>query len=217
MMLGVAAVYRVTEKSEYLEYIRAWIDHHMDEGYMMESSDSCAPSSLALFLLRETGDEKYQAVMDDAFDYLYHRALRTKEGGLESSRHLGCPRRDVVGRFAVHVRKRVDRLGRVLRRRRSPGRIRLPIQRIYRFAARGIGILQALDLFFVRADGRRVLGTWQRLGYGSRVRSSSGTLQPWRNGSFDARRPRQASNSFSTIPGSGNRTVAHHHEPTGRR
>ncbi len=86
MMLGVAAVYRVTEKSEYLEYIRAWIDHHMDEGYMMESSDSCAPSSLALFLLRETGDEKYQAVMDDAFDYLYHRALRTPEGGLN---HLG--------------------------------------------------------------------------------------------------------------------------------
>ena len=86
MMLGVAAVYRVTQKAEYLDYIRKYIDHHMQIGYMMESSDKCAPSSLALFLLRETGEEKYRAVLDDAFDYLYRRALRTEEGGLN---HLG--------------------------------------------------------------------------------------------------------------------------------
>ncbi len=86
LMIGLEAVYRVTGDARYLEYIRAWMDHHIEEGLSMATSDSCAPSALAVLLLEETGEEKYRAVIDQALHYLYEEALRTPEGGIN---HLG--------------------------------------------------------------------------------------------------------------------------------
>ena len=85
-MLGVVQLYRVTGETRYLDYVTAWMDHHIAEGYRIETSDSCAPAGVAVRLYGLTGQERYRGVVEDALDYLFHRALRSPEGGLN---HLG--------------------------------------------------------------------------------------------------------------------------------
>jgi unsaturated rhamnogalacturonyl hydrolase len=86
LMLGVWEVYRATGEPRYRRYVQAWMDHHIEAGYEIWSSDSCAPAALATALWVETGDPRYRAVVEDALSYLDHDALRTPEGGLN---HLG--------------------------------------------------------------------------------------------------------------------------------
>lgn len=86
MMLAIAEMYRVTGEQSYQDYYKAWMDFHMEEGYEMLSSDSCAPAAIALRLYEQTGEEKYRGVVEDALHYLYEVALRTEEGGIN---HLG--------------------------------------------------------------------------------------------------------------------------------
>ncbi len=86
MLLGVYQLARITGEERYLDYPRAWLDHHIESGYTIRTSDTCAPAALAALMYSETGDERYSAVVDDAFYYLNEESLRTPEGGLN---HLG--------------------------------------------------------------------------------------------------------------------------------
>ncbi|MEZ4267732.1 MAG: glycoside hydrolase family 88 protein [Myxococcota bacterium] len=86
LMLGIWEVHRVTGIARYGAYVRAWLDHHIEVGYEMWSSDSCAPAALAVAILRQGEDPRYRKVVDDALVYLREKALRTPEGGLN---HLG--------------------------------------------------------------------------------------------------------------------------------
>ena len=87
MMLGLSQLARITGDTRYRDYYRAWLDHHIDAGYTIWSSDTCAPAALAVALIADGFDEpRYHAVVDDALHYLAEEALRTPEGGLN---HLG--------------------------------------------------------------------------------------------------------------------------------
>lgn len=86
IMFSVSELYRVTGDTRYRDYYKAWMDHHIAAGYTIATSDSCAPALLAAILYIESQDAKYKAVVDGALDYLDHRALRTKQGGIN---HLG--------------------------------------------------------------------------------------------------------------------------------
>ena len=86
MMFALAELYRVTGESAYLDYTRDWIDHHIAQGYLIETSDTASPALAALTLYIETGDDKYRLVVQDALTYLEQEALRTEEGGIN---HLG--------------------------------------------------------------------------------------------------------------------------------
>ena len=85
LMVGIHELWRVTNGPDYHQYYRAWIDHHMSQGYEMKSSDTSAPTRLALELYAH-GGQKYKDVVDDFFTYINEDALRTQEGGLN---HLG--------------------------------------------------------------------------------------------------------------------------------
>jgi unsaturated rhamnogalacturonyl hydrolase len=86
LMFGLSELYRVTGDVRYRDYYRAWIDRHIDAGYEIVTSDTCAPALLAAILYMDLGVDKYLAVVNEAFDYLDHRALRTKQGGIN---HMG--------------------------------------------------------------------------------------------------------------------------------
>jgi len=86
LMVGMHALYRITGKEEYQAYYRDWIDHHIDVGYEMVSSDTAAPARLAMELWTSGGEQRYLQVVDDFFTYLYEKALRNEQGGIN---HLG--------------------------------------------------------------------------------------------------------------------------------
>jgi unsaturated rhamnogalacturonyl hydrolase len=86
MLVGLMELYNVTGESRYLSFIQAWMDHNIEKGYAIGSSDTCAPAALAVFLYEKTGEQKYRDVVDAAFYYLNEESLRTEYGGLN---HLG--------------------------------------------------------------------------------------------------------------------------------
>lgn len=88
LMVGLAELYDVTGRQEVLDYYKAWMDMHIESGFVMGSSDTCAPAAVAVALYRQTGDPdgRYKAVVERALAYLSEEALRTQEGGIS---HLG--------------------------------------------------------------------------------------------------------------------------------
>ena len=86
LLWSFAQLHAVTGDAALLDYIRAYMDHHLDEGWQIQTSDSCSPAAIAAFLVGATGDARYQPVVDDALDYLAHRALRTEAGAIS---HMG--------------------------------------------------------------------------------------------------------------------------------
>lgn len=86
-MFSLGELYRVTGEREFRDHYAAWVDHHIEVGYVIEYSDSLAPTTLAAILFAETGDEKYRAVVEDGLYYLDEVAFRGEHGGIS---HLGA-------------------------------------------------------------------------------------------------------------------------------
>ena len=86
LMLAFVDLFRVTGEQRIEDYYRAWMDHHIEMGYKMGTSDTCVPAAVAIALFDSTGDDRYQAVVQDALTYLYEGANRTEDGGIS---HLG--------------------------------------------------------------------------------------------------------------------------------
>ncbi len=86
LMWSLTELYRITGRQDLQTFYRGWMDHHIEAGYSISTSDTCAPAAIAAVLYGETGEEKYAQVVNDAFHYLDEEALRTPEGGIS---HLG--------------------------------------------------------------------------------------------------------------------------------
>jgi unsaturated rhamnogalacturonyl hydrolase len=86
LMFGLSQLARRTGSTTYWDYLRAWMDHHIDQGYYIAFSDNCPTGITAVRLFEETGEAPYEAVMDRIWHYLQHVAARTSDGGLN---HMG--------------------------------------------------------------------------------------------------------------------------------
>jgi len=87
LMYAMTELYRVTGDATIRNYYKAYIDHHISEGYGISVSDSCPPAIAAIALYAETGEQKYKDIVDEVLLYLYELAARTEEGGIN---HLGA-------------------------------------------------------------------------------------------------------------------------------
>jgi unsaturated rhamnogalacturonyl hydrolase len=86
LMAGFVELYRVTEDEWLIDYVEAWVDHHIDKGYKIGTSDNCAPTAAAVWLYEYTQQPRFRTVVEDGLHYLYEEAKRTVEGGIS---HLG--------------------------------------------------------------------------------------------------------------------------------
>jgi len=86
LMLGIWELYRETGESRYHDYVQAWMDYHIDVGYTIAFNDHVPPGRLALRLWEETGDAKYHQVVDDTRFYIFEKAVRLPDGGIN---HMG--------------------------------------------------------------------------------------------------------------------------------
>jgi unsaturated rhamnogalacturonyl hydrolase len=89
LMHGLAELYRVTGDERLRDYYKAWLDHHIEQGYVIVWSDSCPPAITAIALLTEMSTDDYEQVVTDTLDYLDNLAPRTEEGGISHYGTLG--------------------------------------------------------------------------------------------------------------------------------
>lgn len=82
-MYGISRAWKHTGKQEYFDFIKSWVDRHMDKAYGVKTVNSTAPMSTVLQLYMDTKDEKYRKVCSDIADWIVNEAPRTREGGLE--------------------------------------------------------------------------------------------------------------------------------------
>ena len=86
LMLGMWELGEVTGESKYTDYVTAWIDHHIAIGYTIAYNDHVPPARLALRLWQQTSQAQYRQVVDDALVYIFEKADRLPDGGLN---HMG--------------------------------------------------------------------------------------------------------------------------------
>jgi unsaturated rhamnogalacturonyl hydrolase len=86
LMFGMSQLARRTGSDAYRNYIQAWMDHHIQEGYYFAFSDNCPVGISAVRLFEETGESRYREVTARIWNYLRNVADRTSDGGLN---HMG--------------------------------------------------------------------------------------------------------------------------------
>jgi len=86
-MYGIQVLHRVTGAERYKNYLSDWIEHHLERGVKIGSSDSLAPCSTVAYLSGISNPANtYGSLLLDAKDYLANRVSRTPDGGIN---HLG--------------------------------------------------------------------------------------------------------------------------------
>ena len=86
MMMGLLSLSEATGDDAYVDYARQWIDHYLNQGFTVASSDTSIPGYTALQLYKKTGEQKYMDAADRVWDYIQNKAGRTSDGGLN---HMG--------------------------------------------------------------------------------------------------------------------------------
>ncbi|MBM66381.1 MAG: glycosyl hydrolase [Myxococcales bacterium] len=85
-LFALTELHRVTGDEALLDYIEAYLEHHHNEGYKVETSDQCPAAASAVSLLAHRPSPTAQTVIDRVEDYLANDARRTEDGGIN---HMG--------------------------------------------------------------------------------------------------------------------------------
>lgn len=86
LMLGLWELYSQIGETKYRDYVKSWLDHHIKNGYAIAFNDHVPPALVALKLWQETGEYEYFKIVQDARDYIFLKASRTPDGGIN---HMG--------------------------------------------------------------------------------------------------------------------------------
>ncbi len=85
-LFALSELHKVTGDEALLNYIEAYLDHHHDEGYKVETSDQCPAAASAVSLLSHRSSATAQNALDRVESYLANDARRTTDGGIN---HMG--------------------------------------------------------------------------------------------------------------------------------
>ncbi|MGH9522780.1 MAG: glycoside hydrolase family 88 protein, partial [Terriglobales bacterium] len=83
-LFGQYLVYKRTHDPRYLEYMRQWVDAHIDENGVLDRKidalDYILPANLLIILYDETGDARYKKAAE-IFRHRFDDYPRTNDGG----------------------------------------------------------------------------------------------------------------------------------------
>ena len=68
---------------KYINFVKEWIDFHLEKGLPPENINTTAPYLCMLELYQRTGDERYRAACAERADFLMASARRTNGGAFE--------------------------------------------------------------------------------------------------------------------------------------
>ena len=73
---GLAEAYKATGKTEYMEFLKNWVDEYIEMGLPSWNVNTCAMGHCLITLYEYTGDKKYWDLVMSKIDYLRNDALR---------------------------------------------------------------------------------------------------------------------------------------------
>ena len=73
---GLAEAYKATGKTEYMEFLKNWVDEYIEMGLPSWNVNTCAMGHCLITLYEYTGDKKYWDIIMSKIDYLRNDALR---------------------------------------------------------------------------------------------------------------------------------------------
>ena len=82
-MYGLIKTYEATGDKRYLQFVKEWVDYHIDKGLPKKTINTVIPFTSVLELYKATGHEPYRWICEDAADFCMCRAKRANEGALE--------------------------------------------------------------------------------------------------------------------------------------
>jgi len=80
---GVSLAYQVTQKEQYLQRLKDWVDEYIEYGLPAMSVNAASMGHTLLTLYQVTGEEKYLALAEKKADYLVNEAPKFGDGILE--------------------------------------------------------------------------------------------------------------------------------------
>lgn len=80
---GLIEASRVLKDDRYLEFIKEWVEFHIQKGLPAYTVNSTIPYYAILQLYKKYGDDKYYALCDRAAKYIMAEGIRADEGALE--------------------------------------------------------------------------------------------------------------------------------------
>lgn len=86
LMFGLTRLNETSGDQRLADYVQAYIDHHLANGYFFANNDSCIPAKSALWLAEKTGDDRYLEPLNRFEHYLYEFVPRLSDGGIN---HMG--------------------------------------------------------------------------------------------------------------------------------
>lgn len=80
---GLLEANRVLKDDRYMQFIKEWVEFHIQKGLPAYTVNSTIPYYAILQLYKKYGDDKYYALCDRAAKYIMAEGLRADEGALE--------------------------------------------------------------------------------------------------------------------------------------
>ncbi|TVY07779.1 glycoside hydrolase family 88/105 protein [Paenibacillus cremeus] len=84
-LYGLVKAYETTNKAKYKEFIRSWVDGHLERRDFGKSINTTAPLLAVLKLYEWTGEQKYYDLCEEFADWCMAEAPRAEEGTFEHS------------------------------------------------------------------------------------------------------------------------------------
>ena len=96
LLAGMMRAYHLTGDRRYLDFVKRFGDHWYEAGIGDTLANRCycghwGPAYPMLSLYEETRDKRYLALADQVIDFMNHKAVRTRDGGLshwDRGKHL---------------------------------------------------------------------------------------------------------------------------------
>ena len=99
---GLAEAYKATGKTEYMEFLKNWVDEYIEMGLPSWNVNTCAMGHCLITLYEYTGDKKYWDIIMSIWHYYPRKSRKapSKKESLRLKRYAALHRRDFVPRKA---------------------------------------------------------------------------------------------------------------------
>lgn len=83
LMYAIMRTWAHTENKRYFNYVKRWLDHHIEKGFVVEHGDRCTPGIADLIIYEVSREKRYMKAAEQICHFLFKHA-----GEVRGERHM---------------------------------------------------------------------------------------------------------------------------------